>query len=312
MNDIHIFSQIILPIFGLLLGIFLVLWFVWLILKAFLEILRGIVMAIRKAPEDTRFIFLFFRTYPSVISIVAVNLMPLAGVIFYDWDPFALLFIYWIQTGIIGYFSFLKIKKVCENEPPERSIRVMAFAVRKSRRAKPTQEIIRDYKGILLFGMISSMVLLILFTGYASKKSINWDILYYSFPAVWASIHGSFWVITLGSFSFFINHGYSYFSNFLGKKEYLHSNLEEQLTFPIERVGSIWAAIFIAITVLGFIPHLLTVIISLVFCKIMLDVYAHIKEHGRFVLPPVVGIKKSENSKIVQGDNVVVSKISNI
>lgn len=295
---------------GILAGIVFVLFWLWIFLRIILAIFQAIsrfIVLIRKAPHALGVVFLFIQNYPSVVTIVAVNLMPLMGVVWYDWDPFAVLFIYWIQTGIIGYFSFLKIKKVCEYEPPERRIQVIAFTVRKSSRAQPTSKIIRDYRGVLLYGMISSLVLLIFFTGYASKKTLGWDILYYSFPAVWASISGSFLAISLGSFSFFLNHGYSYFFNFLGKKEYLNSNLEEQLTFPIERVGSIWGAIFIAITVLGFIPHLFTVIASLVFLKIMLDVYAHVKEHGKFVLPPVQGVKEHEDGNS-HGDNYFVSK----
>lgn len=47
----------------------------------------------------------------SVIWLVAVNLVPLAGVFFLGWDVSAILFLYWAENLVIGLFNLIKMKK---------------------------------------------------------------------------------------------------------------------------------------------------------------------------------------------------------
>ena len=42
-------------------------------------------------------------------SLVAVNLVPLAGVLFLGWSTFDLMLLYWFENGIVGLFALLKI-----------------------------------------------------------------------------------------------------------------------------------------------------------------------------------------------------------
>lgn len=46
---------------------------------------------------------------PSVWVLVAVNLLPLVGVFFFDWDLFSLMVLYWMETAMIGFYQLLKI-----------------------------------------------------------------------------------------------------------------------------------------------------------------------------------------------------------
>jgi hypothetical protein len=40
---------------------------------------------------------------PSVLILVAANLVPLIGVIFWGWDAFVLLMLYWLETAVIAF-----------------------------------------------------------------------------------------------------------------------------------------------------------------------------------------------------------------
>jgi hypothetical protein len=40
---------------------------------------------------------------PSVLILVAANLVPLVGVIFWGWDAFVLLMLYWLETAVIAF-----------------------------------------------------------------------------------------------------------------------------------------------------------------------------------------------------------------
>jgi len=50
-----------------------------------------------------------FLTAPSVIALIAANLLPLAGVLFWGWDLFTLLLLYWAETAIIGFYAIIQM-----------------------------------------------------------------------------------------------------------------------------------------------------------------------------------------------------------
>jgi uncharacterized protein DUF6498 len=45
----------------------------------------------------------------TVLFLIAVNLIPLFGVLFFGWSLFSIKFLYWIENGIIGFFNIPKI-----------------------------------------------------------------------------------------------------------------------------------------------------------------------------------------------------------
>lgn len=46
---------------------------------------------------------------PSVVALLAVNAIPLVGVLFFGWDMFTLITIYWLETAVIGAFTLAKL-----------------------------------------------------------------------------------------------------------------------------------------------------------------------------------------------------------
>lgn len=45
----------------------------------------------------------------AIVFLVAANLLPLAGVVWWGWDAFVLLILYWMETAIIGFWTVLRI-----------------------------------------------------------------------------------------------------------------------------------------------------------------------------------------------------------
>jgi uncharacterized protein DUF6498 len=39
----------------------------------------------------------------SILSLIAVNMIPLFGVLFFGWSLFSIMFFSWIENGIIGF-----------------------------------------------------------------------------------------------------------------------------------------------------------------------------------------------------------------
>lgn len=46
---------------------------------------------------------------PSAIGLVVANVVPLVGVIWFDWSLFGVMWLYWAENGIIGAFALARI-----------------------------------------------------------------------------------------------------------------------------------------------------------------------------------------------------------
>ena len=46
---------------------------------------------------------------PATLILIAANLVPLIGVIFWGWDAFVLLMLYWLETAVIAFWTIVRI-----------------------------------------------------------------------------------------------------------------------------------------------------------------------------------------------------------
>lgn len=47
---------------------------------------------------------------PPLLAILAINLIPVAGVLWFGWSPLALLLLYWAENVFVGVFNTLKLR----------------------------------------------------------------------------------------------------------------------------------------------------------------------------------------------------------
>jgi hypothetical protein len=52
---------------------------------------------------------LHYLSKPSALLLLAANLTPLAGVVFWGWDAFVLLMLYWLETAVIAFWTIVRI-----------------------------------------------------------------------------------------------------------------------------------------------------------------------------------------------------------
>src|SRR5262249_55153884 len=62
--------------------------------------------AVQPATAGSRLRGLF---YPSTLLLIAANALPLVGVLYWGWDVFVLLVLYWMETAIIGFWMIVQI-----------------------------------------------------------------------------------------------------------------------------------------------------------------------------------------------------------
>ena len=268
-------------ILGVVLGFGFLAFFVIVVLRTIWQVVRTIITGLVALPGAMLRVYFFLKEYPSVIAIVSTNLIPLAGVIWFDWSLFSLLMSYWFQSITIGYFSMAKLKRVAEFAPEPQNVRVIAFALQRAGHARPPEIIIREFKGVYIFGLVASFIAIMIITGLNEAGGLDRSFFYKTIPALIREFQGTFGTVAIGAISFLFHHTYSYFSNFIGKSEFQRTTLRRQLEMPLGRVGTIWGATFLAGVYTVALPfgHLFMTLVIFVLLKTLIDVAAHIQEH---------------------------------
>mgnify|MGYP001574478675 FL=1 len=180
------------------------------------------------------------KSYPSIISLIIANSIPLIGVLFFDWSLIQILLLYWFESAIIGFYTILKIIKANKT--------ISFFLV---------PFFILHYGGFM-FGHLAFIF------AFFRGESVGTTLLWNSAPAI----------LTL-----FISHGISFFSNFLGKREYKNTNLQEQMVIPYKRIIAMHFTLILGGFLISIYNSPVFALIILIIAKIIIDLRSHIKEH---------------------------------
>ncbi len=198
-------------------------------------------------------------TFPSAILLILVNLLPIYGVIFLNWNPFDVILLYWTENIVIGMFNFFR----------------MLFA-----------------QGKAPFGMVSSSLGGGTPGGFAMNLGLGIFFLFHYgmftfvhgvfvgflvFPKTTFFLNGDFSGIGIFMLALTISHGFSFLYNYIWKKEYLERNVQQQMMAPYGRIVVIHLTIILGGFVSMFLPNY--AIIIFVIIKIIVDLGAHMKAH---------------------------------
>jgi hypothetical protein len=232
----------------------------------------------------------------AVVALVVVNLIPLAGVLLLGWRLSDLMLLYWLENGIIGGFTVLKIL----------TSRVPPGAARPGHSEAPaalphrvgsvgTAIFFTIHYGI--FWTVHGVFVRLFFGPPAGPFAGGWPgpvpglsggpfggipgVGEAFGPAVGAA-GGGFAVALL---SLVVSHGLSYVVNYLGRGEDRSLSPPELMQQPYGRV------VVLHVTILGcgffamFLGQPLLSLVLLVALKTGVDVQAHLREHGRAAQP---------------------------
>ena len=280
-------SQNLLPAFFILVFVSFFLFWLWMFFRILREILKTTIKAARYAPQMAlftfRFIgsipyatgatFRFIRIYPSVLALVASNLLPLLGVFFFQWDVFSILILYWLESAVVGFYTVLKLPKASAVSTPEEINELRGYRINAKSAAASLKEgtltrfFIQQYGvfmgghalflGVFMFALISSKI-------YIPPQFGSTVII---------SILGS-------AAALFTSHGVSYAVNFVGKQEFLSISPAGQLMQPYKRIGVMHLTIVLG-GMFAFLFHSTTAFLAvLILSKIALDILYHLKERG--------------------------------
>ncbi len=189
----------------------------------------------------------------SLIALMVANSVPLWGVLFYGWDLFQILCIYWLESAIVGFYNIFKMIIVDKLL----SIIFVPFF-------------------IVHYGGFMTVHLILLFGFFAPPGFESQGSFFPSREIILPLLYTS----SLPFISLFISHGISFFYNFLGKQEYKHAKSGTQMEAPYKRIMIMHITILFGGWLVLLFQNKVYALLILIALKTATDIYAHKKEHA--------------------------------
>jgi hypothetical protein len=202
---------------------------------------------------------------PTATALLLANLIPLAGVLAFDWDVFALVFLFWLENVVVGGFNVLRM-----------------FWVQRGAERTPLAKVVVIPFFCFHYGMFTAVHGVFVFALFGSGFSGD---LFPSVQMVMQVIDEHALWVAVGALV--LSHAFSFVRNYVSEGEYRRVTLQQLMSQPYARV----VVLHIAIIGGGFLVMALGApvlgLLLLVVLKVAVDVSAHLREHAK--LAPVEG-----------------------
>jgi hypothetical protein len=185
----------------------------------------------------------------SAFSLVAANLIPVAGVLVFGWDLKNIMLLYWVESGVIAFYTAIKIAMVA---------RLAAIAA------------VPFFIGH--FGGFMTAHFLLIYALFLGKT--GWEPISVAGPlrAIFVPIWGSIAALV-------ISHGISFYTNFVGAREYEGATVSGLMKAPYNRVLVMQLTLILGGWIILLIGRPAGAVVVLLLLKTAVDLSAHRKEH---------------------------------
>ena len=215
----------------------------------------------------------------SSVALIVANLIPVIGVLLYDWDVLSILLLYWTESVIIGV---LNVARMLASDSGDVLQGVLALADR------PIPDEVRNsmpkiggsilkfilipffvvHYGMFCYGHL--MAIVSIFGGGGISLRASTALFEYWQPTFWIAV-----VAVFGS------HLYSFMANFIGEGEYKRANLMLLMHRPYGRIVAMHIAIVLGAGLVMWLGTPLPMLLILILVKTFLDMRLHEKERGK-------------------------------
>ena len=215
-------------------------------------------------------------TLISTILLVAVNAIPIIGVAFWGWSLMMILVLYWIESGIVGIINVFKIARAQGGDGPPVSvdgnrvtIRISGMAAGMGRGAVIGFFIMHYGIFWVVHGVF--IFLLPLFAGLSTGLLLG-PMDFGPLP-----LDG----LLLSTLLLAASHTVSFFTNYLGRGEYLRATPVGQMMSVYGRVVALHVTVVAGAIVIGLFGSPIAALYLLVGIKTAIDLVLHLREHRR-------------------------------
>ena len=254
----------------------------------------------------------------SAIVLIAANVLPLVGVLFFDWSLHTILVLYWIENGIVGLWNLPRIARAqgsmipAQAQEPRANLAAIedparAAAIREARQAQAAQAAALKYQVSAMpssFAGIGRIALAVFFLIHYGMFWLVHGIFVFALPS-FLDGSGSAPLVGCGDPNasggllacgtpfgsldsssvaitaavLFLSHGASFFLNYIGHGEYVTASPTRQMAAPYTRVVILHVTIIAGAFVVATLGAPLGALLILVILKTAFDLGLHLREH---------------------------------
>ena len=184
--------------------------------------------------------------FPTAIAVIVANCVPIVGVLAFGWDLRSIMFVYWLETAVVVFYSVLKVVTV---GGPITLLWMPGH--------------------LAFFGVFMSFhLMMILALGPTPGGGFfPPDIIRELFRRTWSAGIG-----------LVVSHGISFVVNFLGNGEYRHTTVNEQVAAPWKRVLIMHATMLVGAWSVMLFEAPVGALVMLAVLKIVVDLHGHLRE----------------------------------
>jgi hypothetical protein len=223
----------------------------------------------------------------SIVALVGFNLLPLVGVLFLRWNVMTILVLYWVENGIVGLLNVPKmLLAAAPDEPATRSVDVRGLEPVTVPRGSPVAKAALVSFFLVHYGIFWLVHGVFVFAlpmfagigGFTDFRTLpDGTVQFYD-----STVADPNWsAVAFGAVGLAISHGTSFVVNFLGRREYLRVTIARQMFAPYGRLVILHLTILFGAFVSLTIGSPIGAVIVLVLLKTGLDLWLHLREHGR-------------------------------
>lgn len=204
---------------------------------------------------------------PSIAALVAANVVPALGVVYLGWELFPLVFVYWLENGVIGLFTVLKMLTTCTSLSP--SVSNASSWWYESGRYRFNRSI-----------LILVLFFLVHYGGFLVGHGV---FVMHMFGSKGSSLMQTYHIIVANGLQYTIlalvlSHGFSFVHNYIGKGEYRNVSTPDMMFVPYRRVVVLHMFILLGGFVMMAAGVSRTGLLLLVIVKVVADVFGHAYE----------------------------------
>lgn len=197
----------------------------------------------------------------STLLLIITNLAPIVGWLFLDWRIADVMVLYWLESAVIGVFNVCKMAVISKWLVLFQGVFFLAHYT--------------GFMAVHFLFIYSLFVQGIDGSGAGDSLAEVGEMLFYIWPAV---------------MGLFISHGYSFYRNYLGRKEYVGRTIKKQMMEPYSRIIFMHLVLIFGGGLAMALGDAVPVILLVILVKIIVDVKAHLKQ--RVNLPEQVNTQR--------------------
>ena len=233
----------------------------------------------------------------AVVALIVANAIPLFGAIFFGWNVWMILIVYWLENGVVGFFNVLKILRAEGTADQTSDWRMNGKPMAAVGRAGIAGFFVIHY-GMFWFVHGIFVLTLPLFAGIGDGFSAVEpltpvdgefvDGVFVPFPTAGTDMTSGFepGAILLAVVALAISHGVSYWFNYLGRGEYRRASPGALMFAPYGRLVVLHITIIVGGMAIAFTGAPAAVLAILVVLKTLMDIGFHLAEHRNRAVPP--------------------------